>query len=95
MEETKSLRETYLNILLSFDGYGANCSYKVLLLLQGNHVFVIGLPAHTSHCPQPLNFNVFSPYKTAFRNDLKKGTIVVRDGDKNDMYTFCELLTNA
>ncbi|PXF46035.1 hypothetical protein BWQ96_04210 [Gracilariopsis chorda] len=95
VEETSLLRKRHRNIILALDGYGAHCSYKVLKLFKDNNIVVVGLPAHTSHRTQPPDFSVFSPYKTAFRNELNKRTIFVKDETKNDVYTICELLTNA
>ncbi|PXF46225.1 hypothetical protein BWQ96_04010 [Gracilariopsis chorda] len=93
--ETSLLRKRHRNIILALDGYGAHCYYKVLQLFEDKNIVVVGLPAHTSHRTQPLDFSVFYPYKTAFRNELNKSTIFVKDETKNDVYTICELLTNA
>lgn len=66
VEETKGLRQKYRHILLTFDGYGAHCTYEALKLLEENRILAIGLPAHTIHRTQVLDHSVFSPFKNYF-----------------------------
>lgn len=93
--ETKSLRERFRYILLTFDGYGAHVSFRALQLLKDHRIIVVGLPAHTSHRTQVLDYTVFSAFKTSFRNLLNHRAATVSYTQRNDVYTVCELLHTA
>eukprot|EP00171_Calliarthron_tuberculosum_P005363 IDg5363t1 len=54
-----------------------------------------GLPAHTSHVLQPLDVGVFAPLKEKFRQQLSTRCVTSRKDARNDIFTVCELLTDA
>lgn len=54
VDETSFLQRGGKKILLIFDGYGWNNSYKTLSLFKQINIFVAGLPAHKSHVLRPL-----------------------------------------
>lgn len=92
IEETKALRERYRYIVLTFDGYGAHVSFRLLKCFKDNLIIAVGLPAHTSHRTQVLDYKVFSRFKTAFRNFLNERASFATSVQLNDVSTVCELL---
>ena len=70
VKETAYFREGRKNMILVLDGYGCHVQYKVLQYLKENGVYVIGLPAHTSHILQPLDVTVFGPFKSYIQKQV-------------------------
>ena len=70
VEETAYLREGRKNMILVLYGYGCHVQYKVLQYLKENGVYVIGLPAHTSHVLQPLDVTVFGPFNSYIQKEV-------------------------
>ena len=70
VEETAYLREGRKNMILVLDGYGCHVQYKVLQYLKENGVYVIGLPAHTSHVLQPLDVTVIGSFKSYIQKEV-------------------------
>ncbi|PXF46856.1 Pogo transposable element with KRAB domain [Gracilariopsis chorda] len=95
VQETTEIRRKHRHIVLTFDGYGAHCSYKALKLLDDYGIIALCLPAHTSHRTQVLDYSVFSPFNNYFRNYLNERTLCAQDDSRNDVYTICDLLTKA
>ena len=95
MAETKKLREKHTNILLTLDGFGAHCTFATLQLLRSHGIITIGLPAHTSHRLQVLDYTVFSPFKTEFRNGMNRRALIQTEHTRNDVYLVCEMLKVA
>ncbi|CDF33433.1 unnamed protein product [Chondrus crispus] len=93
--ETTHLRQKHKNIVLTFDGYGAHVSLRALKVLKENNIVVVGLPAHTSHRTQVLDYSVFSSFKTFFRSTLNRRAIGATNECRNDIYTLCEMLHEA
>ena len=48
-------------ILLIYDSHGSHLTDKMLCLTQENNIELFQLPAHTTHCMQPLDVSVFGP----------------------------------
>ena len=92
---TVELRSRHRNIVLTLDGYGAHKSFQALELLKRNNIFVIALPAHTSHRTQVLDYSIFSPFKTYLRNALNERVLTTSGSVRNDIYTLCELVHDA
>lgn len=63
-EETTKLRKSRNNLLRFSDGYGFHVQYQTIKMLEGNRVFVVAQPAHTSHVTQLLDVSVFNSYKS-------------------------------
>ena len=53
--------------LLILDGHGSHATDDFIWDCFQNQIYIIYLPAHTSHVLQPLDLSVFSPLKTAYR----------------------------
>lgn len=53
--------------LLVLDGHGSHVTDEFMWQCYLNNIYVIYLPAHTSHILQPLDLSIFSPLKTAYR----------------------------
>ena len=60
LQETADLRRDGRYMVLVLDGYYGHIQFQVLRLLRENHVIFVVLPAHTSHCLQPLDVGVFA-----------------------------------
>ncbi|KAL8364922.1 hypothetical protein RB595_004887 [Gaeumannomyces hyphopodioides] len=56
--------------LLILDGHGSHVTKEFMFLCLQNDVYLLYLPAHTSHVLQPLDLSVFSPLKHAYRQKL-------------------------
>lgn len=56
--------------LLILDGHGSHITKAFQFLCYQNDVYLLYLPPHTSHVLQPLDLSVFSPMKTAYRNQI-------------------------
>jgi len=85
----------YGNIILFYDGYGAYLAFRSLVILRQNNVIVVALLAHTSHRTQVLDYNVFSPYNSYFRNAPNRLVVAGGAEKRNDVYTLCEILNDA
>lgn len=90
--ETEALRRRFGHIVLTFEGYGAHVLYESLKLMNDHNIIAIGLPAHTSHRLQVLDYTVFTPFKTYFREFLNPRAVVVSKNCRNDIYTVSQLL---
>jgi hypothetical protein len=53
--------------LLILDGHNSHVTLDVVYKAKENGLDPLTLPSHTSHCLQPLDCNVFRPFKCAFR----------------------------
>ena len=53
--------------LLVLDGHGSHITDEFMYTCFKNNVYLLFLPAHTSHILQPLDLSIFSPLKTAYR----------------------------
>lgn len=91
--DTGTLRDTYRRIVLILDGYGSQHTFKLLHLLKEYGIVVVGLPSYTSHWSQMFEFSVFSSYHMAFRIDVNRDTLLVKDEVKNYVYNIWKLLT--
>ncbi|KAL8296578.1 hypothetical protein RB600_001864 [Gaeumannomyces tritici] len=56
--------------LLILDGHGSHVTKEFMSLCLRNNVFLLYLPAHTSHVLQPLDLSIFSPLKQAYRQKI-------------------------
>ncbi|KAF4414567.1 Pogo transposable element with KRAB domain [Fusarium acutatum] len=56
--------------LLILDGHGSHMTEDFLFECYNNNIFVLFLPAHSSHVLQPLDVAVFGPLKRAYRKFL-------------------------
>ena len=56
--------------LLILDGHNSHTSDDFMWNCFDNNIYVVYLPAHTSHVLQPLDLSVFSPLKHAYRKHL-------------------------
>ncbi len=56
-----------LPVLLILDNFQGHLDIEALKYMQQNHVFLCGLPPHTSHISQPLDLTVFSHLKTRYK----------------------------
>lgn len=88
-------RGRFRRIVLIFDSYGDHVSYRVVKLFIHNDIVVVGVPEHYSHRTQPRDYAVYSPYKTAFWNQLNNRSLSVKENQHDDLYTVCELLADA
>ncbi len=58
--------------LLILDGHGSHETTEFLWKCLENNIYLLFLPAHTSHVLQPLDLTVFSALKRAYRKELQK-----------------------
>jgi len=58
--------------LLVIDGHGSHVTAEYMYKAYVNNIYLIYLPAHTSHVLQPLDLSIFSPLKRAYRNRLDR-----------------------
>ena len=90
IEERKSIRGKHGSLVLFIGNYTAHVLFEALVLLQDNNVLVIGLPSHTIHRLQPLDYSYFSPFKTRLRNYLSERSVMGDQREKKDVYTVSE-----
>lgn len=57
--------------LLVVDGHGSHATDNFMWHCYINDVYLLYLPAHSSHVLQPLDMSFFSPLKTAYRQGLQ------------------------
>jgi len=57
-------------MLLVMDCYSCDVQLPVLMMLKKNNIYVVGLPAHTSHVLQPLDVSVYSPFKSFLQCEI-------------------------
>ena len=62
--ETRHLRLGGKKMFLLLDGYSCHIRVDTLQHLQDNDVYVVSIPAHTSHVLQPLHVTVFGLFKS-------------------------------
>ena len=53
--------------LLVLDGYRSHVTLEVATLARDVGLDILTLPSHTSHAMQPLDVNVFGPFKKYFQ----------------------------
>ena len=70
VQETAYFRQGRHSMILVLDGYGCHVQHNVLQYLKQNSVYVIGLPAHTSHVLQPLDVFVFGDFKSYVQREV-------------------------
>ena len=58
--------------LLILDGHGSHETTDFLWKCLEHNIYLLFLPAHTSHILQPLDLTVFSALKRAYRKELQK-----------------------
>jgi hypothetical protein len=58
-------------VLLIYDGYRSHLGLEALKTLMVCGVLAYALPAHTSGTTQPLDVNVFSPFKQALNKHIQ------------------------
>jgi hypothetical protein len=58
--------------ILICDGFGAHESLEVLKFCFENNIILCRIPSHTSHKLQPCDVGVFSPLKTAYREQVER-----------------------
>ncbi|CAG9950939.1 unnamed protein product [Clonostachys rosea f. rosea IK726] len=58
--------------LLIVDGHGSHATPEFMWECFQNNIFLLFLPAHTSHVLQPLDLGVFSALKAAYRRHLER-----------------------
>lgn len=59
-------------VLLIEDGHGSHISIELIELARANNVYLLCLPAHTTHILQPLDIGVFKSFKTFFSKACHK-----------------------
>ncbi len=64
--------------LLIVDGHGSHATDNFMWHCYINDVYLLYLPAHSSHVLQPLDLSFFGPLKTAYRREL--GDLVLLRG---------------
>ena len=56
--------------LLIFDGHGSHQTDEFMYECFLNDIYLLFLPAHTSHVLQPLDISIFSPLKGQYRREI-------------------------
>ena len=69
--QTKDLADGKTRILIG-DGFGSHESLEVLTFSLENNIILCRIPSHTSHKLQPCDVGVFSPLKTAYREQVEQ-----------------------
>jgi hypothetical protein len=57
--------------MLILDGHGSHISLDFLWACKQNKVYLLFLPAHSSHVLQPLDLSVFSVVKRFYRQQIQ------------------------
>lgn len=60
------------NRILVLDGHGSHCTDDFLYECFKAGIYLLFLPAHSSHITQPLDLAVFGPLKQAYRRNLQQ-----------------------
>lgn len=68
--ETANLLEAGQNMPFLFDGYSCHIQHCVLQLLRENRLYVIVIPAHTSHVLQLLEVPVYGLFKSYIQSEV-------------------------
>jgi 4-hydroxybenzoate polyprenyltransferase len=80
--------------LLIVDGHGSHTSDAFMTMCYLNNVYLLFLPAHTSHVLQPLDLGCFSSLKTAYRKLINEH-ITLTDTTKVGKANFLEFYAKA
>jgi len=75
-------------VILIEDGHTSHISISVIEKARESNIYILCLPAHTTHLSQPLDVGVFRSFKEIFRkacHHLCKGGRVVTDQDIPDL----------
>ncbi|KAI5235166.1 hypothetical protein E4T42_09759 [Aureobasidium subglaciale] len=56
--------------LLILDGYSSYTAIDFLWFCKQQQIYLLFLPAHTSHVLQPLDLGVFAPLKSRYRSQI-------------------------
>ncbi|XP_045169024.1 uncharacterized protein LOC123531825 [Mercenaria mercenaria] len=59
-------------VLVIFDGHRSHINVPVLEWAKRNNIILFVLPAHTSHCLQPLDVGCFGPLQKIYNNTCHK-----------------------
>ena len=59
-------------VLLIEDGHASHISIELIELARANEIYMLCLPAHTTHVLQPLDVGVFKSFKTFFSKACHK-----------------------
>ena len=84
--------------LLVMDGHGSHLTDEFLAACVVSRVFIVLLPAHSSHVTQPLDVGCFAPLKEYFRSTLADfngeefGIVATK---QNFMVSYCEARPKA
>jgi hypothetical protein len=69
--QTKARAKQRPRILIC-DGFGTHETLEILEFCLENRITLCQLPSHTSYKLQPCDVSVFSPLKTAYRNQVER-----------------------
>ena len=92
LEETADLRSHGRHIMLVYDGYSAHIQFDTLYRLQQNRVVVVALPSHTSHRLQPLDVEVFGPFKSKLSSLVRTASMHTK---KINVFAAAACITEA
>jgi hypothetical protein len=80
--------------LLIVDGHGSHTSDEFMTMCYLNNVYLLFLPAHTSHVLQPLDLGCFSSLKAVYRRQVGEH-MALTDETRVGKARFLEFYTNA
>lgn len=80
--------------LLIVDGHGSHASDEFMTACYLNNIYLLFLPAHTSHILQPLDLGCFSSLKVAYRRFFGEHTALT-DATKVGKARFLEFYAEA
>jgi hypothetical protein len=66
--------------LLIVDGHGSHETIEFLELARANNVVIFKLPAHTTHCLQPLDVGVFGPLQREWQKRCEHAITTTGEG---------------
>jgi DDE superfamily endonuclease len=69
--QTKTQAQQKPRVLIS-DGFGTHETLEILEYCFENNIILCRIPSHTSHKLQPCDTGVFSPLKTAYRDQVER-----------------------
>ena len=69
--QTKDRAKGRPRVLIN-DGFASHKTLEVLKFYFENNIILCRLPSHTSHKLQPCDVGVFSPLKTAYRDEVER-----------------------
>lgn len=93
--DTVTIRRCYGSVVLFMDSFSGHLSFSALSLFKQNNITVIGLPAHSIHPLQPLDYSFFSPFKASIRQHVNERAVHSSKHTVDDINALCEIVKDS